>query len=1303
MHDTPSAAGTTTPAGTGYTLRFVTTNDDARVGTEVPVARPMIIGRDAQTDIVLADPSVSRRHAQVEPAPDGLRLKDLGSGNGVWIGTERVTEVVLRGSDRFRIGATTFECVAPRAAAPVDDDAPTVASALVLRIVEGGENDPAGRTFSIEGLATIGRADDCQVRIAERDVSRRHATVEITPDGVRLTDLGSTGGTWVRGDEVTTAILRAGDSFRVGGRVTFEVVPLVATDAAAEPEPEAAEDDSTRFIDPAAVAAASAAVKPEDKPVPGPAVSASAAPPKADSPSRPVRTINPTEDVGNEDFSNTVVIQVPTELLSASRAGHTAGPVVKLEEEGEALEVSGHKPFLLDDPDSVWYVVEGGVLIFTVAIEQGQPVGTRKHFLGVLPGQAIFGFDLQRYGVGSGFLAVGKQGTVVRRIPLARVQAVASTPQGAETVASLVDVWIKGLTEALTADQGPRAAGLRPVMPGVTVELDSTVRATSPGDVVWVEIESGGVLFNDMATPIFTHRSVPFPLTSASWVQPVSDEFGPLIVDPKRTLDLAGSPALWRGLDAFHALLCEFEFITKKLATVDEYLRLQDKAHQSDAARQSAYDAIGSVMATEAATPREFLVQGDDAAILEAAKLVGEAIGIDVKPHPDKQEGATFEQQVLAIASASSFRTRVVALRDDWYRGDNGPLLGQWADTNGPVALIPKGPRAYECLDPKTGRREPVTTEVADRLANFAYTFYAPFPEGELTVSRLVRFGARGIRKDLMWVLYMALVVGAFGMATPFITGRVFDAAIPNADQSGLMLLGGALLASAMATSVFGFVQGIATIRLQRRMAAPIQAAVWDRILNLPVNFFRKYSAGDLADRASGVSAIQDLVSGAGIAAILGSVSGLFYVVQMFMYHSSLAFVAIGLTILYVSATMTANYLQLRYQRIEFQLRGRITGLVLNLLTGVTKLRVSGSEQHAFRIWAQQFASQRRISFKVGTIKNAAMVFSTIFPVLSSITIFYTLLTIQESSQGGQPGLTTGEFIAFNAAYGLFLAAMQAMGDASLNLLRVVPIYERFKPILEAVPEVDATKAFPGRLQGKIELSHVSFRYDSDGPWIIRDVSLTINPGEFVAFVGSSGGGKSTLMRLMLGFETPTTGTVLYDGQDLNALDLRMVRQQLGVVLQASRVMPTEIFRNIVGVSSRTLEDAWEAAEKAGLAEDIRAMPMGMHTYVSEGGGTLSGGQRQRLMIARAIVNKPKILFLDEATSALDNRAQAIVTESMDKMDSTRIVIAHRLSTIVNADRIYYLHGGQIAEQGTYQELMEKDGLFAQLAKRQMA
>ncbi|ODS52727.1 MAG: NHLP bacteriocin export ABC transporter permease/ATPase subunit [Acidobacteria bacterium SCN 69-37] len=987
---------------------------------------------------------------------------------------------------------------------------------------------------------------------------------------------------------------------------------------------------------------------------------------------------------------------------AVEQVGTTAGG--RFEDEGEAVEASGHKPFLLDDPDAVWYVVEGGVLIFTVAIENGQPVGTRTHFLGVLPGQAIFGFDLQRYGVGSGFLAVGRQGTVVRKMPLARLQQIAAMPgRGrAASVATLVDTWVQGLTKALVANQVPPREAPRAIAAAQRTDLTSETRATAASDVLWIELESGGVLFNDMATPVFTHRSVPFPITPDSWIQPISDEFGPLSVEPIRTIDLAGRPALWRGLDAFHAVLCECEFIAKKLSTVDEYLRLQAKASHSDAARAAAIDAIGSVLSSEGSTPREFKVQGDEGAILEACKLVGEYLDLPVREHPGKPEGQSFEQQVLAIASASGFRTRVVALRDAWWHSDNGPLLGQWAETNDPVALIPKGPRAYECLDPKTGGRVAVTAQTAEQFSGFAYTFYRPFPEGDLTVGKLVRFGAQGIRGDLLWVVWMALIVGMFGMVTPFITGQVFDSAIPQADRSALVLLGVALLASALATSAFKLTQGIATIRVQRKMAAPIQAAVWDRILNLPVNFFRRFSAGDLADRAEGVSAIQELVSGAGIAAILGSISGLFYVVQMFAYHSSLAMLAVVLTVIYVSVNTGANYLQLRYQRLEFQLRGRITGLVLNLLTGVTKLRVCGAEQHAFRVWAEQFAQQRKLTFRVGTIRNAALVFGAVFPVLSSIAIFYTLLSIQQGGDGSEPGLTTGEFIAFNAAYGLFLAAMQALGDASLSLLRVVPIYERFKPILEMKPEVDQTKAFPGTLEGTIELSRVSFRYSTDGPWIIRDVSFTINPGEFVAFVGSSGGGKSTLMRLMLGFETPTSGAVLYDGQDLSALDIRMVRQQLGVVLQASRVMPTEIFRNIVGVTSRTLEEAWEAAEKAGLAEDVRAMPMGMHTYVSEGGGTLSGGQRQRLMIARAIVNKPKILFLDEATSALDNRAQAIVTESMDKMDSTRIVIAHRLSTIVNADRIYYLHGGQVAESGTYEELMAKDGLFAALAKRQM-
>jgi ATP-binding cassette subfamily C protein len=550
----------------------------------------------------------------------------------------------------------------------------------------------------------------------------------------------------------------------------------------------------------------------------------------------------------------------------------------------------------------------------------------------------------------------------------------------------------------------------------------------------------------------------------------------------------------------------------------------------------------------------------------------------------------------------------------------------------------------------------------------------------------------------------MGIIVGLFGTLTPYITGRIYDAAIPQADRNMLWGFGLALLVAALSTSLFKLVQGVATVRIQGKMEYSIQSALWDRLLDLPATFFRKYSAGDLADRVAGIDAIQTLVAGAGIAAILGSFSGLFYVFQMFTYNLMLALLAIGLTLLFVGVSSAANYLQLRHQRVEIKMRGRITGLVLNLITGVTKLRISGAEPHAFRVWAQRFAEQRKVSFTVGRIQNFVQVFNSVFPVISSIMIFMVMISEQAAAaESGEPGLTTGDFIAFSAAYGLFLTAMQALADASLNMLRVVPIYERLKPILSTPAEVDASKVYPGKLKGEIEISHVNFRYIEDGPWIIKDLSLKIKPGEFVAFVGGSGCGKSTLMRLMLGFETATSGAIYYDGQDISSLDLRMLRRQMGVVLQASRVMPADIYRNIVGVSSRTLDEAWEAAEAAGMAQDIKAMPMGMHTYVSEGGGTLSGGQRQRLLICRAIVNKPNIIFLDEATSALDNKAQAMVTESMNRMEATRIVIAHRLSTVINADKICYLEGGRIVEMGTYEELMENDGPFAKLALRQQA
>ncbi len=1310
---------------TAFSLRIVSATDASREGEVVEVSRPLIIGRDAVCDVRIKESSVSRQHARVEPADGGVRVVDLDSGNGVWVGNKRVDDAVLPAGEHFRVGSMVFECRPPagpaEAPAATPEESPE-AKSFRVQIVTGGEADAAGTEFVVDGPSvTIGRSAECAIRLNERDLSRQHARLDFEPDGIHLTDLDSSCGTWVDNREITTALIRPGQPFRLGGHLVLQCLAAgepVEAESPREPEADATrhvpvetpaaeppaaaarttvpDEDATRYVtsEPAAAAGeAAAGTQPDDgdatRYVDVADAGSTRAIPEADAAGGAAGT-----DVSDEDFGRTVVMPVPASLIAATW---------RVEDEGEPLTLGAHDAFLLNDPDHAWYVVRGGIMIFTVSLEKGEPVGTRSHFLGVVPGQLLFGFDAKRYASASGFLAVPKQGTQLRKIPVSRLRQLAAEPGRGQVVSELVDSWIGGLSTALIANLQLKRTDEPLLKAGARVALDQTMKATSADPVVWINLWSGSVLFNDMTTPRFTERGALFPITPQSWIQPVSEEFGPISVRPVLTRDVIGSTELWSGLSVFHQVLCECEFISKKLALADEFVRLQQKARHAEAAQEAAYDAIGSVMSSEGSTPEEFRATGDSEPVLQACQLVCRTLGMEAKPHPAAEEGLTYEERVSSIATASGFRTRVVVLRDRWYAEDNGPLLGQRSDTKNAIALLPKGPAAYEATDPKTGERRLVDAKLAESMSGFAYAFYRPFPDGELRLSDLIRLGARGIKTDLRWVLVMAVVVGLFGTVTPFLTGRVFDSAIPQADRTMLIGFGAALIVAAAAGAAFKFTQGVATIRIQTRMTAVIQSAVWDRILNLPTNFFRKYSAGDLADRAQGVDAIQNLVAGAGVAAVLGSVSGLFYVVQMFTFNLRLALLAILLTAIYVGFNLVANYLQLRYQRIELQLRGRITGLVLNLLTGVTKIRVCGAENHAFRVWAEQFARQRRISFTVGTIQNVATVFTVVYPVISSIAIFATMVSIQQGATANAERMSTGEFIAFNAAYGLFLMAMQALGDASLNLLRIVPIYERLKPILTTKPEVDATKAFPGKLKGRIELSHVFFRYDPDGPWIIKDVSLVIEPGEFVAFVGSSGGGKSTLLRLMLGFEQPTRGSVLYDGQDLNSLDMRMVRQQLGVVLQTSRVMPTEIYRNIVGVTSRTIEDAWEAAERAGLGDDIRNMPMGMHTYVSEGGGTLSGGQRQRLMIARAIVNKPKILFLDEATSALDNRAQAIVTESMDRMDATRIVIAHRLSTVINANRICYLHGGSVAEVGSHAELMAKDGLFAQLARRQMA
>jgi ATP-binding cassette subfamily C protein len=507
----------------------------------------------------------------------------------------------------------------------------------------------------------------------------------------------------------------------------------------------------------------------------------------------------------------------------------------------------------------------------------------------------------------------------------------------------------------------------------------------------------------------------------------------------------------------------------------------------------------------------------------------------------------------------------------------------------------------------------------------------------------------------------------------------------------------------AVAIGAFHFTRNVALIRVKHRAGDALQAAVWERLVNLPARFFSGYTAGDLGTRAMGVARIMNALSTTAISTIVSSLFTLFAVALLFYYSPRVAMVAVGLVLVVLAVVVICGVIQVRYRRRIEDTHGKLAGLLLQFVNGISKLRVAAAEDRAFTQWAARFAHQTRLQVSARMVANNLSIFVAAFPVVCAMIIYFLV-----AGGGSRPAagavMSTGSFLAFVAAFATLLAGMMQLGSTIVTMLNIVPIYARLRPILEAAPEVDATKADPGPLRGRIEVTNLSFRYADDGPLVLEDVSFDAHLGEFVALVGPSGSGKSTLLRLLLGFERPESGSIAYDGFDVAGLDPWLLRRQLGVVLQDGRLLPGDIFTNIVGSAvDLTLNDAWEAARLAGLDKDIEQMPMGMHTIMTEGASTLSGGQRQRLMIARALVTKPRIVFFDEATSALDNPTQAVVTESLDRLRATRVVIAHRLSTIINADRIFVLDGGRIVQTGTYAQLVDRPGIFHELVRRQLA
>jgi NHLM bacteriocin system ABC transporter ATP-binding protein len=504
------------------------------------------------------------------------------------------------------------------------------------------------------------------------------------------------------------------------------------------------------------------------------------------------------------------------------------------------------------------------------------------------------------------------------------------------------------------------------------------------------------------------------------------------------------------------------------------------------------------------------------------------------------------------------------------------------------------------------------------------------------------------------------------------------------------------LALTSVSAALLKWVSDVALLRIEGQVAAQLQAGVIDRLLRLPSRFFNAYSSADLAQRTLAIENLRKAVTGVVLSAVMASISLVPQLILMFWYSPGVASVGLGVMLLYLAVAAWAGYRQLRAIYEGEAITANITNVTLQLIQGVTKLRLAGAEQRAFAHWAHLFADMRLRSLRSQRIAHRFALFQGAFDFVS-LGMAFALVALLSQTQ-----LNTGEFLAFLSTYGLSLRATQQMGGALMQVLNVKPLVERIEPLLGAPVEVDERKLNPGTLSGYVEVMNLAFRYGPGQPRVLNGLSLSVRPGQFVALVGASGCGKSTLLKLLLGFEQPEVGGVFLDGKDLRTLDLQAVRRQIGVVLQSGKIMPGSLFDNIRGATNITLDEAWEAARQAGLEADIRAMPMQMHTVLTEGTASLSGGQAQRLLIARALAGKPRLLIFDEATSALDNKTQAQVTQSLSSLAVTRIAIAHRLSTVMDADCIHVIDNGKVIESGTYSQLMALEGHFHRLVTRQV-
>ncbi len=962
---------------------------------------------------------------------------------------------------------------------------------------------------------------------------------------------------------------------------------------------------------------------------------------------------------------------------------------------GTSVPCAGNLPVELDDPDSVWFIDRGAVNLFLVEFQDGVEQAAPQHLLRREAGWLLPGVARDARGDDEdttlSLVAKGSPDTLLKRLPASLLSEVHPTELAEQT-----DTWLTAITDTLSrfASRLPRPTAL--AEPGMMQTLSPCTLSVRRG-VVWVsEPPRGTSLYMDIVDLAdLAGASGPdeasMPLTRTSWLT----LFDEATLSGKSTETLAQQGMLLPALASFHAVAFALERLNRRLAVVDdanlERARTASRRTAERVARQRLFNIYD--------LPIDRAANVEDTMLADALQAIGRHEGIAFKI-PARPGTSDSPVGLVDILDASGVRARRVRFKaeGDWWRGDSNAMLGFRAADGQPVALLPGAFGRYREFDPVSKRSVRITADRAGTLGEEAWIFYRPLPSENVRPSDLLGIALHGSAADLARLVIAGLPGGLIKLVPALALGVVANQVTAGGSAGALYAVAATVAAFGLLGALLHLLQSTAMMRLEGRSASRVEAAYWDRLMRLPPSILHRQPAGDLAMSGMTFQNIRDGLQGVVADSLLSVIFLLPVFGVIFFYNGILGVIALVFSLASLSITVLLGLRQISpYGRMMGAAR-RVAGRLFQIVGGIAKLRVEGAEGSAFAIWARDYRKQKRAEIELGALEGHSQAFGAALPFLAGGVLLFAVVAV------GDRNVPVGDFLVVYTVFIAFQSAIARLGESFGALAAMLPAFDQMRPLFAPVSEAAVEGEPVEYLGGDILFDRISFRYDSDGPLILDDVTIRARPGEFVAIAGESGAGKSTLFRLALGIDRPTAGAVYYDGRDLRHLNLKQVRRRIGAVPQSVGLHPQDIWDNLVGHHEDVAsEDVWTAVRIAEVEKEIKGMPMGMMTMVGTSGAVLSGGESQRVTIARSVIGSPRIMMFDEATNWLDNDNQAKVMRNLTTLTSTRLVIAHRLSTLEQADRIYVLQAGRVVQSGSFSELMEVDGVFRELVKRQIA